>query len=64
MNSGRRHDEAGNPNSGCVLMTLDNVEPPRHHGSETTKTRRAMGQPVLDNLAAHFAGNPLVTPVV
>jgi hypothetical protein len=27
------------------------------------ETRRAMGQLVRDNLAAHFAGQPLLTPV-
>jgi lactate dehydrogenase-like 2-hydroxyacid dehydrogenase len=35
-----------------------------HHGSATVETRRAMGQLMRDNLAAHFAGNPLLTPVV
>lgn len=34
-----------------------------HQGSATTATRRAMGQLVRDNLAAHFAGKPLLTPV-
>jgi lactate dehydrogenase-like 2-hydroxyacid dehydrogenase len=35
-----------------------------HHGSGTVETRRAMGQLMRDNLAAHFAGAPLLTPVV
>jgi lactate dehydrogenase-like 2-hydroxyacid dehydrogenase len=35
-----------------------------HHGSGTEETRRAMGRLVRDNLAAHFAGQPLLTPVV
>lgn len=34
-----------------------------HHASGTVETRRAMGQLVRDNLAAHFAGRPLLTPV-
>ena len=35
-----------------------------HLGSGTVETRRAMGQLMRDNLAAHFAGAPLLTPVV
>jgi lactate dehydrogenase-like 2-hydroxyacid dehydrogenase len=31
--------------------------------SATHQTRQAMGQLVIDNLAAFFAGKPLVTPV-
>jgi lactate dehydrogenase-like 2-hydroxyacid dehydrogenase len=34
-----------------------------HHGSGTEETRRAMGQLVRDNLAAHFGDRPLLTPV-
>jgi lactate dehydrogenase-like 2-hydroxyacid dehydrogenase len=34
-----------------------------HIGSATHETRRAMAQLVIDNLAAHFAGQPLLTPV-
>jgi D-3-phosphoglycerate dehydrogenase len=64
MNLGGSHDEAENPDSGHVPMTLDNVVLQPHHGSATTETRRAMGQLVLDNFAAHFAGKPLATPVV
>ena len=29
----------------------------------TVETRAAMSQLVVDNLAAHFAGKPLLTPV-
>ena len=43
---------------------LDNVVLQPHLGSATTETRRAMGQLVRDNLAAHFAGLPLLTPVI
>lgn len=54
-------------NEPCIdkrFMALDNVVLQPHHASGTVETRRAMGQLVLDNLAAHFAGRPLLTPVV
>jgi hydroxypyruvate reductase len=35
-----------------------------HVGSATHATRAAMGQLVVDNLVAHFAGKPLLTRVV
>ena len=44
------------------FASLDNVVLQPHHASGTVETRRAMGQLVRDNLAAHFAGQPLVTP--
>lgn len=44
-------------------LSLDNVLLQPHHASGTVETRRAMGQLVRDNLAAHFAGQPLLTPV-
>jgi lactate dehydrogenase-like 2-hydroxyacid dehydrogenase len=34
-----------------------------HVGSATHETRHAMAGLVLDNLAAHFAGRELITPV-
>ena len=43
---------------------LPNVVLAPHHASGTVETRRAMGQLVRNNLAAHFDGRPLVTPVV
>ncbi len=46
------------------FLALDNVVLQPHHASGTVETRRAMGQLVRDNLAAHFAGQPLLTPVV
>lgn len=46
------------------FLALDNVVLQPHHGSGTVETRQAMGQLVRDNLAAHFAGRPLLTPVV
>lgn len=46
-----------------ALFALDNVVLSPHQGSATNKTRTAMGDLVIRNLAAHFAGNPLPTPV-
>jgi lactate dehydrogenase-like 2-hydroxyacid dehydrogenase len=34
-----------------------------HHGSATVETRQAMGQLMRDNLAAHFGGRALPTPL-
>ena len=45
------------------LIALDNVVLQPHVASATHQTRKAMGQLVIDNLAAHFAGKPLLTPV-
>lgn len=46
------------------FLALDNVVLQPHHASGTVETRKAMGQLVRDNLAAHFAGRSLLTPVV
>ena len=46
-----------------AFMALDNVVLQPHVASATHQTRKAMGQLVIDNLAAHFAGKPLVTPI-
>ncbi|MEM7442815.1 MAG: 2-hydroxyacid dehydrogenase [Pseudomonadota bacterium] len=46
------------------FLALDNVVLQPHQASATLETRKAMGQLVRDNLTAHFAGNPLLTPVV
>jgi len=43
---------------------MDNVVLQPHQGSATHDTRAAMGQLVIDNLEAHFTGNPLLTRVV
>ena len=43
---------------------LTNVVLQPHVGSATFETRRGMGQMVRDNLAAHFAGKPLLSAVV
>jgi D-3-phosphoglycerate dehydrogenase len=45
------------------FLALDNVVLQPHHASGTIETRKAMGQLVRDNLAAHFAGRPVLTPV-
>jgi lactate dehydrogenase-like 2-hydroxyacid dehydrogenase len=47
-----------------ALFGLENVVLQPHQASATRETREAMGQFVLDNLAAHFAGRPLPTAVV
>jgi D-3-phosphoglycerate dehydrogenase len=52
------------PNIDPRWLALDNVVLQPHQSSGTVETRRAMGQLVRDNLAAHFAGRPPLTPVV
>jgi lactate dehydrogenase-like 2-hydroxyacid dehydrogenase len=47
-----------------ALFGLDNVVLSPHQGSATGETRFLMGQLVVDNLVAHFNGEPLLTPVV
>ena len=51
------------PRIDARFLALQNVVLQPHHGSGTVETRKAMGQLVRDNLAAHFAGTPLLTPV-
>lgn len=51
------------PNINPAFFVLDNAVLQPHHASGTVETRKAMGQLVRDNLAAHFAGKPLFTPV-
>jgi lactate dehydrogenase-like 2-hydroxyacid dehydrogenase len=46
-----------------ALFKLDNVVLQPHVSSGTHWTRAAMGQLVVDNLAAFFAGKPLLTKV-
>lgn len=52
----------GEPKISPKFFTLENVVLAPHAGSGTVETRAAMGQLVIDNLAAHFAGQPLLTP--
>lgn len=46
-----------------ALTALPNVTLYPHHASGTVETRDAMAQTVVDNLAAYYAGRPLLTPV-
>lgn len=46
-----------------ALMGMDNVILQPHQGSGTVETRKAMGDLVIENLAAHFAGQTVKTPV-
>ena len=52
------------PNIDERFLTLENVILQPHHASGTVETRQAMGKLVRDNLAAHFARQPLLTPVI
>ena len=51
------------PDVPAELLQLDNAVLLPHIGSATLETRGAMADLVVRNLAAHFAGQPLVTPV-
>ncbi|SEJ83408.1 Lactate dehydrogenase [Sphingobium sp. AP50] len=52
------------PHVPQALLTMDHVVLQPHQGSATVHTRKAMADLVLANLDAHFAGEPLLTPVV
>ncbi len=53
---------ANEPHVPAALLKLDQVVLMPHHASGTLETRTAMGDLVIANLAAHFAGQPLITP--
>ena len=53
----------GEPKVADELTRLDNVVLTPHMASATLQTRIAMSDLVLQNLAAHFQGKPLVSPV-
>lgn len=55
---------ADEPHVPEALFALDSVALAPHVGSATHATRRAMGELVLNNLSAHFAGKPVLTRVV
>lgn len=55
---------ADEPRVPEALFALDSVVLAPHAASGTHETRAAMGQLVLENVAAWFAGRPLLTPVV
>jgi lactate dehydrogenase-like 2-hydroxyacid dehydrogenase len=46
-----------------ALFALDHVVVQPHQASATHETRAAMGQLVLDNVAAYVAGQPVLTAV-
>ena len=52
------------PNVPEALLTMEHVVVTPHIASATHETRRAMGDLMLDNLDAHFAGRALPTAVV
>ena len=54
----------GEPHLDPRFLDLENVLLQPHHASGTVETRKAMGQLMRDNLAAHFAGRDLLTPVL
>jgi lactate dehydrogenase-like 2-hydroxyacid dehydrogenase len=54
----------GEPNLNPRFLKLDTVLLQPHHASGTVETRKAMGKLMRDNLMAHFAGQPLLTPVL
>ena len=54
---------ASEPDANEAFIAMDNVVLYPHHSSGTVETRDAMAQLVVDNLAAFFAGKPLLTPV-
>jgi lactate dehydrogenase-like 2-hydroxyacid dehydrogenase len=55
---------AREPSVPEALLPLDNVVLQPHQGSACEESRAAMGNLMLDNMAAHFAGQRLPTPVI
>ena len=55
---------ADEPHVPESLLAMDNVVLSPHQGSATFQTRKAMGDLVVANLQAFFAGKPLLTRVV
>lgn len=51
------------PNVDAAFSSMENVVLYPHHASGTVETRDAMSQLVVDNLAAFYAGKPLLTSV-
>jgi hydroxypyruvate reductase len=54
---------ANEPSIPEALKTMPNVVLEPHQGSATVESRAAMTALVMDNLAAHFAGKPLISPL-
>lgn len=46
-----------------ALLGLENVVLSPHQGGRSVESREAVGRLVVENLVAHFAGKPLVSPV-
>lgn len=55
---------ADEPRVPAELRDMEEVVLVPHQASATVETRTAMGELVLANVAAHLAGEPLLTPVV
>jgi lactate dehydrogenase-like 2-hydroxyacid dehydrogenase len=55
---------ADEPRVPEALTKLDNVVLAPHIASATHATRAVMGDLMIDNLLAHFAGKKLLTPVI
>ncbi len=55
---------ADEPNIPQALLDMDQVVLLPHIGSASVETRSAMGQLVIDNISAHFHGEPLLTEVI
>ncbi len=55
---------ANEPNVPETLRSMEQVVLAPHQGSATVETRAAMAALVLANLDAHFAGEPLLTPLL
>ncbi|WP_158742891.1 2-hydroxyacid dehydrogenase [Acidisphaera sp. L21] len=51
------------PHVPAALLAMENVVLTPHMASGTTTTRHAMAALAYDNLAAHFAGHAVLTPV-
>ncbi|TNJ43288.1 2-hydroxyacid dehydrogenase [Phaeobacter sp. B1627] len=54
----------GEPALDPRFMDLPNILLQPHQASGTVETRKAMGALLRENLTAHFAGKPLVSPVL
>lgn len=54
---------ADEPNVPEELIAMDNVVLVPHIGSATSETRESMADLMVDNLVAHFSGQPIPTPV-
>lgn len=50
------------PSVPDALISMDNVVLLPHIGGHTIETKTAMGRLAIENIRAHFAGQPLLTP--